>query len=139
MQHSSYGNDPDAEYRRTARLEFNRLKRTPEFKAWRLRQFETQHHCCAWCLFYINKRDQQRMHVDHAMPIYHGGSNDYSNLVLAHAKCNMKKWITIASTPQWIVNIQRREELKTLRRQQAQIMHEAEYDIRMARWMRTWI
>lgn len=66
--------------------------------------------------------DLTKCHTDHALPIYHGGTNKYSNLVLSHAGCNMKKWVRIDATPNWIkdarATAKRKRERKALHKEQ---------------------
>lgn len=113
----SLGNNPDIVRMKIARARFNKLKSTPEFKAWRKKQWFIQFGKCAWCKKKMNK-DQSDVHVDHILPIYHNGSNNYSNLCLSHASCNIKKWITPGSTPLWVRNRLIKTERSNLRNQQ---------------------
>jgi SOS response regulatory protein OraA/RecX len=42
-------------------------------------------------------------HIDHVQPLYYEGKNEYTNLVLACRRCNLKKWISDKRiVPQWI-------------------------------------
>lgn len=40
---------------------------------------------------WIYKRGKTPFHIDHKTPLAHGGANEKENLVLACAKCNLKK------------------------------------------------
>lgn len=48
-------------------------------------------HTCRYCGDYAT-------HVDHVIPKSRGGSDEFSNLVAACARCNLRKWAHI--TPQ---------------------------------------
>jgi 5-methylcytosine-specific restriction endonuclease McrA len=96
-----YGNNPDLQYNIDKRREFEQFKKTKEFIVWREQQFKIQNGLCAWCLNQISDKFKN-VHVDHAMPLFHGGSNKVDNLVLSHAKCNIKKFVKIESVPLWI-------------------------------------
>jgi 5-methylcytosine-specific restriction endonuclease McrA len=37
----------------------------------------------------------QRLHLDHRVPIVHGGSDHPSNLQVTHAACNLRKGATL--------------------------------------------
>ena len=50
-------------------------------------QLKAQGNNCWWC----GKPFKQKYQVDHRIPISRGGSNDASNIVLAHAFCNQSK------------------------------------------------
>ena len=72
------------------RLFFARLKKTPAFKKWKVAQFEAQSGRCAWCRKPIDLYDI-KTHVDHILPLLWWGTNDFNNLVLSCADCNMEK------------------------------------------------
>lgn len=116
-------NDPDREQRVARRKAFNEMKKTPEFAEWRIRQMKVQHGKCAWCRRPM--RESMKIHVDHALPLYHGGTNKYSNLVLSHGKCNMEKWIRVDDRPRWIENIEdaieKNNKLKGIRKEQREL------------------
>lgn len=59
-----------------------RLKR----KGWDKKQLELQAGRCWWC----GKR-LRKYHIDHRVPLAHGGTNDPANLVLACSNCNQRK------------------------------------------------
>lgn len=124
---SSNGNNPNFAYAKARRKEFEALKRTPEFKRWKQRQYKVQRGKCAWCIRRMPPTFQ-KVHTDHALALFQGGSNKYSNLVLSHAYCNMKKWIRIDGVPQWIVNAHakadRREALGLMRDEQRRLAKE---------------
>lgn len=67
------------------RAEYEELKKTPEFKRWRLKQYELQKGHCAYCYRIF---PSSKMQVDHIKPISHGGKNNYGNFVLARKHCN---------------------------------------------------
>lgn len=135
---TTYGNNPDLIHIRKTRAAFERLKQTVEFQQWKHDQFQVQQGLCAWCRRPI-PRSLEKVHVDHAMPIFHGGTNKYDNLVLAHASCNMEKWIRVDATPQWIINRRPEAQLEMLRRRQKEIMLEDAYQRRLARWIASWV
>src|SRR3954447_6419686 len=139
------GNNADLAYCKAARKRFEKLKLTPEFKHWKHWQFNMQRGQCAWC-GQMMKRDYTGVHVDHALPLIHGGSNKYSNLVLAHARCNMSKWIRIDGVPQWIVNNQEkwrakkeRQRLRQAQQQQIERLEQEAHDEQLVEQMRDWI
>jgi 5-methylcytosine-specific restriction endonuclease McrA len=136
------GNNADLVHARILRARFEKLKKSKEFKAWRIEQYyHVQKKNCAWCREFMPP-DFSKLHVDHALALIHGGTNAYSNLVLAHAKCNLKKWIRIDGVPQWIINKRRRYELRLLRQQQADLRHklaEEAFQERLGWWLRSWI
>ncbi len=78
-----------------ARNEFEELRLTPEFKLWKEEQYKCQDKKCAWCRKPI-QLNSYYTHIDHIKPLYHGGTNDYYNLVLACSSCNRRKgdWTT---------------------------------------------
>lgn len=51
------------------------------------KQYERQKGQCYWC----KKKVGSIYHVDHAIPIIKGGSNDASNIVIACPTCNLSK------------------------------------------------
>ncbi|TMD69891.1 MAG: HNH endonuclease [Chloroflexi bacterium] len=144
LRPKSKGNNPDIIYAVIMRARFNRLKQTPEFKKWKRTQYFIQGEKCAWCSE-LMPRDFKDVHVDHAMPLFHGGRNEYDNLVLAHRKCNMEKWIRIDAVPQWILNRKRKYEMHLLRQQQRiiynkvteQILQEEQEEL--GAWMKDWL
>lgn len=82
------------EWHRT-RDEFEELRMTPEFRVWREEQYRCQDKKCAWCKKPIQCYSQYT-HVDHIKPLFHGGTNNYWNLVLSCSYCNRRKgdWTT---------------------------------------------
>lgn len=121
MIHRSYGNNPDVAYCRKMRKEFEKLKKKPVFNSWKRQQYKIQKGRCAWCRCMMDK-DYIDVHVDHALALFHGGTNKYSNLVLSHGKCNVEKWIRIDGVPNWIVvatkNYRTYQRLERLRKEQ---------------------
>jgi len=139
------GNNPDIINIKKTRANFNKLKNTPEFAEWKKYQFGVQMGKCAWCEMKLSKKFTN-VHIDHALPIFHGGTNSYNNLVLSHAKCNMQKWIRVDAVPQWIVNrrskLERRRNIKPLIAEQWRVFREAqdiEVQTELAQWFNTWI
>jgi hypothetical protein len=116
-------NNPDKEQRVARRKAFNEMKKTPEFARWRISQMRLQEGNCAWCRKPM--RDGMKIHVDHALPLYQGGTNRYGNLVLSHGKCNMEKWIRVDDRPRWIENredtIEKNKKLRDIRREQRKL------------------
>lgn len=108
---SNYGNNADMVTIKAKRKAFDLWKTTLDFEIWRVKQYRHQKGLCAWCQLPINKRFK-KIHVDHALPLFHGGTNKTSNLVLAHARCNIKKWVRVDETPTWIQNSLDRDEKK---------------------------
>ena len=51
-------------------------------------QFERQHGTCYWCQ---ERLPEKGYHADHVIPLVLGGCNDISNVVVACARCNLKK------------------------------------------------
>lgn len=72
------------------REEFNLLKHSTEFKIWRKEQYNCQNHQCAWCKEWILEKSEFT-HVDHILPLFHGGTNDFSNMVLSCSTCNKRR------------------------------------------------
>lgn len=79
-------------YAHKKRVEFNKLKKTSEFKQWKHKQFHKQFGRCAYCEIRLRKQGVI-VHIDHIQPLYFGGDNNYENLVLTCKECNVKKWI----------------------------------------------
>lgn len=75
------------------RAEYEELKKTPEFRKWRAKQYTIQKGHCAYC---YQVYPSSKMQVDHITPICHGGTNNYSNFVLACRHCNEKVKYTSA-------------------------------------------
>lgn len=113
----SYGNNPRLVTSKKLRAEYNNWKKTPDFIKWRELQWRIQRGRCAWCRVKMN--DQfTGVHVDHALPIYHEGRNSKDNLVLSHARCNLKKGIRVDGMPQWIKNNMLNHSRRKLRNEQ---------------------
>ena len=100
MHKDSTGNNPDLTNMVLARRAFEMLKTTKEFKKWKREQLYIQGYKCAWCRQKINKGEIT--HTDHCLPLYHGGTNSYNNLVVSHVSCNLEKWIRIDGMPEWV-------------------------------------
>jgi 5-methylcytosine-specific restriction endonuclease McrA len=84
------------------RVKFERWKATPDCAAWRLEQERIQRGRCAWCKYKLFLPGR-KVHIDHVDPLYLGGSNDPSNLVLSCARCNMRKFVDGRYVvPDWI-------------------------------------
>ena len=137
----NYGNDPRREVNRIRRKQFEALKRTEGFKRWKSEQWQVQSGRCAWCRQAMRK-DMSNVHVDHALALFHEGRNDYSNLVLSHGKCNMRKYIRIDGVPQWVINARSRYKPSATIKVQEKIMRRAvrdELDMQTLDYLRTWI
>ena len=72
------------------RHEFDELKETDQFKRWKNEQYLCQDKRCAWCKKPIGLHTQYT-HVDHIVPLFYGGDNSASNLVLSCSDCNKAK------------------------------------------------
>lgn len=123
-------NDPYARrfYASKKRSEFEKLKRTDEFKRWRTRQLRIQKGRCAYCCIKLSYRNIVT-HVDHINPLYYEGSNSFDNLVLSCRKCNVRKWINNRVVkPDWIkrneADYPTVQRLSTMRGQQKRLMRE---------------
>lgn len=135
-------NDPDKQTRIAKRIEFAKFKKSKRFPYWLKSQYKLQDGLCAWCLDPISPT-MRDVHIDHALALYHGGTNKTSNLVLSHAKCNMSKWIRVDETPLWIqnkiekkANSQRLGNLRAVQARQAQeLLDEITYEDNLA-WLR---
>lgn len=53
--------------------------------------FELQHGICPYCNKLLYGCLNDAPHIEHKVPVSRGGSNDISNLCIAHASCNLKK------------------------------------------------
>jgi hypothetical protein len=85
---------------RMAKEEFAKLKDTREFQVWRNNQFSAQYKKCAWCKQSIDRKPTE---VDHIIPLWVGGSNEWENLVLSCPDCNAKKGSSVGyARPKWI-------------------------------------
>jgi 5-methylcytosine-specific restriction endonuclease McrA len=128
-------------YASKKRRQFDKLKQTPEFQAWRKRQFRIQQGKCAYCKIRLYKNNIVT-HVDHIDPLYYEGTNDYDNLLLACRRCNTKKWVNDRYVkPDWIKKREAKLELKTARYHQRKQMQELvaqELDERIAHEIRGW-
>ena len=72
------------------RHEFDELKKTEEFRRWKNEEYLCQDKKCAWCKRPIGLHTQYT-HVDHIEPLFYGGDNSASNLVLTCSACNKAK------------------------------------------------
>ena len=117
---TSLGNNADVARIKARRAAFNRMKKTASFRRWKNFQFRAQHGRCAWCRKKMNS-DFSGVHVDHAVALFHEGTNAYRNLVLSHAHCNMEKWIRIDGVPQWIINSKKQHERSLLKGKQKKL------------------
>lgn len=69
------------------REEFSHFKYSSNFREWRKEQYECQDHKCAWCKKWVLEKSEFT-HVDHIMPLFNGGTNDFSNMVISCSTCN---------------------------------------------------
>lgn len=117
-------NDPYAR-RHNARLkrsEFEKFKRTKQFKSWKNIQIRAQRYRCAYCRTRLDKANTV-VHVDHVDPLYFEGKNNIENLVLACRNCNIKKWINNRVVyPQWITDNKRSHRVRAIRNEQKKQM-----------------
>lgn len=74
--------------------DFLRWKKTPEFTMWRRKQFLKQGGTCYYC---DEPLSGARENIEHIIPKSRSGNNRKSNLVIACARCNKEKNITILS------------------------------------------
>lgn len=72
------------------RESFENSKDTDGFRGFRAAQYKCQKGRCAWCYKPIPLYTDQT-EIDHIVPVKHGGSNDYKNLVIVCHACNQKK------------------------------------------------
>lgn len=72
------------------RHEFDEAKTTDQFRRWKNEQYLCQDKKCAWCKKPIGLHTQYT-HVDHVVPLFYGGDNSASNLVLTCSSCNKAK------------------------------------------------
>lgn len=85
------------------RVEFEKLKRTQEFKDWYSNQKYAQRNKCAYCRVRIDNENIV-VHVDHVTPLRFSGKNEYDNFVLSCRRCNTRKWVANnVVVPDWIV------------------------------------
>ncbi len=74
---------------------FERKKKTKAFKIWRFNQYKkTQNGLCYYC----KKPIKGAWTTDHVIPIYRGGSSDYTNLVVSCYGCNTSKGVRYVTT-----------------------------------------
>lgn len=77
------------------RIQFEKLKHEPIFGKWKWAQYICQDKKCAWCRepieFYGYKTQ-----VDHVVPLYYDGDNEYRNMVLTCEGCNKHKGVKTA-------------------------------------------
>lgn len=145
MSSIDVANDPYGRryYAHKKRVEFEKLKRTPEFKAWRNRQLRIQKKLCAYCQISLTYKNIVT-HVDHINPLYYEGSNNFENLVLSCRRCNLKKWVNNRIVePDWIkknrANYPKVQQLSTLRglqKKQMQDLVAKELDEQSIDWLR---
>ena len=57
-------------------------------KSWRERWRSLAHVVCHWCQ---QTFDPEHCHADHVIPLSRGGEHSLSNLVIACARCNLRK------------------------------------------------
>lgn len=81
---------PKSKYTQTAETfnNYQELRKTQEFKRWWWTQKDNQKGLCFYCFVDL---DNVLINVEHIIPMSAGGSNDYSNLVLACQPCNKEK------------------------------------------------
>ncbi len=72
---------------REKRVEFEAIKRKPEFHSFVLAQIKKQNFFC----FYCHEHVTNEYHVDHQVPLSKGGSNNTKNLVISCSTCNLVK------------------------------------------------
>ena len=74
------------------RQAFERKKKTLAFKKWRRYQYLTvqRGHC-----YYCRRPIRGAWVTDHVIPLFRGGTNRYTNLVITDWQCNAKKGIRI--------------------------------------------
>jgi hypothetical protein len=117
-------NDPYAQrmYAHIKRSEFEKFKRTNEFKSWKNIQTRAQKHRCAYCKVKFNN-GSIIIHTDHVTPLFHEGKNNIENLVLACKKCNLRKYTANHYVyPAWIIENKRLYRLKRIRTEQKKQM-----------------
>lgn len=85
------------------RGEFSYIKHSSDFREWRREQYRCQDHHCAWCQKYISEKSYYT-HIDHILPLFCGGTNDFSNMVLCCDKCNTDKGIKVRGYNNGTVN-----------------------------------
>lgn len=95
------------------RLEYLELRKTKEFKTFEKKLLKTQSELCNYCgkpvfeditwagVVGLDENDNEvtaprteryyNYHIDHVVPLVAGGTNDFSNLVIACVGCNVKK------------------------------------------------
>lgn len=126
------GNNADLQTNIDRRIEFNKLKKTKDFLEWKTKQMKLQIGRCAWCERRLDKY-WKGVHIDHVMPLYHGGKNNYDNLVLTHRKCNLSKWVKPESVPVWIQNRKNQYDkimrLQSYRKKQKEIIEDLYQDV----------
>lgn len=110
------------------RVQFEKLKRTREFKSWRARQLYKQKGRCAYCKISL-KKENIVTHVDHVQPLYYDGKNVFDNFVLSCRRCNLRKWVSDKYVvPEWIkereVELKKKNRLDPVRAEQKKIMKE---------------
>lgn len=86
------------EYRRTTkqervavRRELGSISKTERFLKWTRWAYMQQKKRCFYCDNRIYIDNRKSYHIEHRIPVYWGGKNDYENLVLACPPCNMTK------------------------------------------------
>jgi len=60
--------------------------------------FQKFSYCCAYCgisLHHYQNNEKVRLEIDHRVPLAMGGTDEYSNLILACKECNNKKGANI--------------------------------------------
>ena len=73
------------------RQEMEELMKTECFQKWVEWAYRRQSKECFYCDNRIQLKKRKSYHIEHRIPIYYGGTNDFSNLVLACPECNRAK------------------------------------------------
>lgn len=134
-------NDPYGHryYAHKKRVAFEKIKRTKEFKWWKIKQFNIQHGRCAYCQVALERKNIIT-HVDHVVPLFHEGTNDFSNLVLSCRRCNLRKWISNKHViPDWVKKNKERYKTHATQARLMQQLVERELDEQMLEKLNEWI
>jgi 5-methylcytosine-specific restriction endonuclease McrA len=87
----------DLYYRRKGkrfRLTFSSQYGIP--KSWKDRRLQQQEETCCWCGHYMSMAAATWEHI---IPKALGGTDEFSNLALAHYRCNAKRDLNIGQQP----------------------------------------